>query len=59
MQPAQCEARGKDIFEGYTYADQQQLLFYPYDYFAININVSIMVDKQCLPAYEAKTPILC
>ena len=59
VEPINFEARGADIFEGYAYQDEQALLFYPYDYFAINCMVKIQLDPKCLPEYVVETPIIC
>ena len=38
----------KAIFSRYTYNDQAQFLIYPFDYFAIDIDVTFHVNPSCL-----------
>lgn len=46
--PTTQEVRGNNIFARYTYNEPiTQYLFYPYDYFAINLNIRFKIIPQC------------
>ena len=47
------------IFSGLSYEDRQDMLMYPYDFFALDVNVTWYMNKACLPAFEPGTPIDC
>lgn len=47
----------QDIFSFYTYKEEtNQYLLYPYDYFALDLNVKFSINKNCIEDIEIQTP---
>lgn len=47
----------QDIFGFYTYREEtSQYLLYPYDYFALDLNVMFSINKNCIDTIAIKTP---
>jgi hypothetical protein len=53
------EAKTADIFKQYSYDEQKQYLFYPFDYFALNISVKYSVPSGCALPFVLNPPIEC
>ena len=52
--------RSAAIFSRYTYGDEvQNLLLYPYDYFALDFYLTILVNLNCNYTLTPSTPINC
>jgi len=52
--------RSAAIFNRYTYGDEvQNLLLYPYDYFALDFYLTILVNLNCNYELTPSTPINC
>ena len=47
------DIRNQSIFSQYTYKEEQtQYLFYPFDYFALNLNVTYRINPKCYHDYN-------
>lgn len=54
------EIKSPAIFSKYTYKEETlQYLMYPYDYFAINIEVQYNVNKNCIEDWTSGTELDC
>jgi hypothetical protein len=51
--------KSPDIFRNYTYSEFVGNLVYPFDYFAVDFDVDLIVPKSCIIAYTPSTPIAC
>ncbi len=52
--------KNNSIFSKYTYDEAvTQFLMFPFDYFALDINVNFTILKNCIVDWENETPILC
>lgn len=47
------------VFSKYTYSDVDSLMLYPNDFFAMDFDVTIKVNKYCLNELTPETPIEC
>jgi hypothetical protein len=59
-----CEIRdiiSKDdgVFRKYSYSDKQNLLFSPYDFFSIDIELMFDTDGKCVQPFVLQPEILC
>jgi len=45
--------KSKAIFSKYTYNDHMQYLIYPFDYFALDFDVSFHLNRDCLGDFQA------
>lgn len=54
------EVKSNAIFSRYTYKEETlQYLMYPYDYFALNIEVNYSINKNCIEDWENQTELNC
>lgn len=54
------EVKSSAIFNKYTYKEETlQYLMYPYDYFAVNIEVQYNINKECIPAWDNDIELNC
>lgn len=54
---ASVPTKQSGIFSFYSYSEEtNQYLLYPYDYFAIDFNVSFAINKNCISTIQLKTP---
>jgi hypothetical protein len=64
-QRIKIEVQGEDvkssqIFSKYSYdEDKTQFLMYPYDYFALNINVLFSISKACIVNWDVSPELEC
>lgn len=52
-------AREFSIFSKYSYSPMQYTFFYPFDYFAIDVEVSAILPLGCIPDFPIANPIDC
>ena len=48
-----------NIFRNYSFADNMALYFWPFDYFAIDCDVTFFVPYHCIPAIELPEAVEC
>lgn len=48
-----------NIFRNYSFADNMALYFWPFDYFAIDCDVTFFVPYHCIPAIELPETVEC
>lgn len=53
------EVKSPDLFKPYSYDEQKQYLFYPFDYFALNISIKYSVPSGCALPFVINPPIEC
>lgn len=54
------EIKSSAIFSKYTYKEETlQYLMYPYDYWAINLEVSYSINKNCIEDWDNQTELNC
>ena len=52
--------KSADIFSAYTYDNQETgYLLFPYDYFALDVEISLKIDKNCFSAFTTESAITC
>ena len=59
IRPQQILTHDQRIFQGYTYQDRTDLLFEPYDAFAIIIDIQLHIQSGCLPDFDVLDDISC
>lgn len=58
--PSGQDIKSPQIFSKYSYEEEKtQYLVYPYDYFAMDINVKFTVSKSCVPDWTNGEEIVC
>lgn len=53
------EVKNPAIFQQYSYDDRQQFLFWPYDYFALRVQVDYSTPFACAEPFDVRTAIEC
>jgi hypothetical protein len=51
--------KNENIFSKYTYDENSNLLFYPYDTLGMDYVINLYIDPKCLPKLEALDPVEC
>lgn len=58
IKPVGMEPKGPGIFSKYTFEEMENYLLYPFDYFAINLQITGLVSAGCVDLLT-KSPELC
>lgn len=53
------EKSASRIFGRYSYGDKEKVYFFPYDFFAIDFDISMRINANCIPALTLSDPIDC
>lgn len=48
-----------NIFRNYVFADNMALYFWPFDYFAIDADVTFYIPRHCIPAIDLPVTVEC
>jgi len=48
-----------NIFSRYTFSENTALYFWPFDYFAIECDVTFYIPRHCIPAISLPDPVTC
>jgi hypothetical protein len=53
------ELKSSRIFQKYSYEKKEHLYFYPFDFFAIDLQISAIIKLDCIKPFSLQTPIDC
>lgn len=53
------EPKTNGLFARYTYDPQSELLFYPFDFVALRVRLTMQVNANCIPDFTPAEPVTC
>jgi len=59
IKPIGMRPKSADIFSRYSYKNDSAHLLYPYDYFAFDFDVTLIMRAKCLDSFTPSTEIPC
>lgn len=59
INPTRLLTKERRIFDKYKYRNAHHLLEFPYDYFAIEMDVDFSIHRECIDKFIASTPLPC